>query len=401
MDSMIDVTDDQALAAICAEAAQQPYVVLDTEFIRERTYYPILALVQMAWRDQDPVLIDPLQIKDWAPFHALLKNPEVRKIFHAGRQDVEIFYYQMNAMPENIFDTQIAASMCGYGDQIGYSALVARLLGKNLEKGSSFTNWLQRPLTNSQLKYARDDVLYLSDVYERLWQRAEAKKRTNWIEEEIKAQLNGSIFEPEPSMMWRKVKKSNSLAPRNQVVLRSLAQWRFETARELDKPLRYILSDEAMIELCKLGKLTREGLSSRRGMQSKILDRYGDQIMKLHAEARQMPKGDWPQNEKRGKPPSEKSEGLADLVWLLLKEIAREMDMAPTHLINKKDLAPYIENLLRGKDVSHYPIGRGWRSQMVGEPLRDLIDGKITIGVRNHQIVWDHLDRHNDEEQSS
>ncbi|MDJ0836015.1 MAG: ribonuclease D [Acidobacteriota bacterium] len=387
---MIDIQSDKALAGFCAEASRQDAVAIDTEFIRERTFYPILALIQVNWKTHAPVLIDPLQISDWAPFHDLLKNPDICKIFHAGRQDIEIFYYQMGEMPLNLFDTQIAASMCGYGDQIGYSALVSRLLGTQLAKGSSFTNWLQRPLTESQLNYARDDVLYLPAVYDRLIKRAESKNRLSWIREETSAQLNHAVFEPDPNSMWRKVKKANSLSPRNMVVLQALARWRYETARRLDKPLRFVVSDEAMIELAKVEKLNYESLHARRGMQSKIIERHGHEIIDTHARARTIPKSEWPvTRNSREKPPGERSEALADLSWLLIKEIARNADIAPTHLINKKELAGLIESYFKEGDLSGYPVGEGWRGEMIGKPLVDLIEGRIAIHVRDHRIVWD------------
>ena len=157
---MIEIQDNQALLELCHEIQGQAYITFDTEFIRERTYYPVLALVQVSWAGQPPVLIDPLHITDWKPFHEILKNSSICKVFHAGRQDLEIFYNQMQCLPENLFDTQIAAAMCGLGEQIGYSALVSKLLGVQLAKGNSYTNWLKRPLTEAQLSYARDDVLY-------------------------------------------------------------------------------------------------------------------------------------------------------------------------------------------------------------------------------------------------
>jgi len=387
---MIDIAEDKQLADLCDRASRQDYVTLDTEFIRERTFFPVLALLQVSWRGQPPTLIDPLQIIDWKPFHKLLCNPDVCKVLHAGRQDVEIFYYQMERTPANIFDTQIAASMLGYGDQVGYSSLVSRVLGKQLAKGSSFTNWLRRPLTESQLDYARDDVRYLPDLYEHLVSRAEEMKRIDWIRRETEDQLDDSVFEPDPDDLWRKVKKANSLSPKNLAVLQVLARWRYETARKIDKPLRFVLSDEVLIEFAKVRQLGREGLHSRRGTQNKILDRYGDEIIDLHARARALDKDQWPVSRKhREKPPSEKSEALADLGWLLIKEIARGAELSPTHLTSKKEMAYFIDAHLKDGKPQDFDFMKGWRGQMVGQPLLDLIEGRISIAVRNHQIVWE------------
>lgn len=386
---MIDIQSNAELASFCSEMDGQPYITIDTEFIRERTFYPILALIQVSWKNRVPVLIDPLRITNWDPFHYVLKDPAIRKVFHAGRQDVEIFFYQMGEVPENLFDTQIAASMCGFGDQVGYSALVSRILGTQLTKGSSFTNWLRRPLTDAQLSYAADDVLYLPAVYERLHKRAEEKGRLEWISDETLTQFDRKLFEPDLNQIWRKVKKSNSLSPKNLAVLQALARWRYETARELDKPLRFIISDEAMVELAKVDRLSHESLSARRGMQSKILDRYGDDIIDVHDEARALPSSEWPvTRSNRDRTPSDKSEALADFGWLLIKEIARGAHIAPTHLTSKKDLAFFIDACIQGGDLDEFAINRSWRLKMVGKPLMDLIEGRLVLQVKDHRIKW-------------
>ncbi len=390
---MIDIQDNQALAEMCEEASKQPFIAFDTEFIRERTYYPILALVQVSWLDRTPVLIDPLPISDWSPFHRILANPDIVKVFHAGRQDLEIFYHQMGELPQNLFDTQIAASMCGLGDQIGYSGLVERLVGVQLVKGSSYTNWLQRPLSEAQLKYAADDVLYLPALYKRLLKKAGDKKRLEWILSEMKNQLHVGLFEPDPDELWRKVKKANSLKSKNLVVLRALARWRFDLARKFDKPMRFIFSDEVMVEIAKIEKLTVEHLRSRRGVQSRMIDRHGEELVELHSEARKVPKEEWPvAHDSEEKPPSDKSEALADLAWMLVKEIARRHDMAPTHLSNKKELAGFIEAHHRGGELDKFEVGQGWRWDMVGQALIDLIEGQLVIRVRGRRIVWEKTD---------
>lgn len=388
-ESMIDIKNSEELNEICKQMEEHPFIALDTEFIRERTYYPILALVQVSFPGQEPLLIDPLEIDDWSAFHQILLNPNICKVFHAGRQDLEIFYHQMNAMPVNIFDTQIAASMCGYGDQIGYGGLVSKLLRVHLSKGSSYTNWLQRPLTKAQLSYARDDVLYLPDVYQKLLDKAHSKKRLEWILEEMDVQLHADLFQPDPEMLWRKVKKSRSLKDRDKPVLQELAQWRDAIARRVNKPLRYILSDEAMIEIAKIDALTIEHLRSRRGIQAGTVDRFGEELLELHKRGRSRPKTEWPESsEQKERPPSEKAEALADLAWILLKEIAQKAHMAPTNLIAKKHLAYFIDAYLRDEDLSPYTLSHGWRKAMVGDLLIKLIDGKTTIRVENHKIIW-------------
>jgi len=389
---MIDITDDKGLAELCERAATQEFIAFDTEFIREKTFFPILALLQISWQDCDPVLVDPLTIKDWTPFHRLLKDPAICKIFHAGRQDLEIFYHQTGEVPRNLFDTQIAASMCGYGEQIGYSALVSRVLKVQLTKGSSYTNWLQRPLTKAQLRYARDDVAYLPDLYRQLIKKAAAKKRLDWILEETNLQLSGQLFDPDPDQLWRKVKRAGTLRGRHLAVLQALTRWRYHLARELNRPVRFLASDEVLIELAKVEHLTLEALSARRGIQPRFIERHGDDMIKCHAAARTLPADAWPSlRDSTEAVPSEKSEALADLAWLLLKETARKADISATHLIGKKELAVFIETRMQDGDLSAFPISSGWRRRMVGASLVELLEGRLVIKVKNQQIVWEAL----------
>jgi ribonuclease D len=247
---------------------------------------------------------------------------------------------------------------------------------------------LQRPLTNSQLRYARDDVLYLSGVYEKLVEKANKKQRLHWIEEELAHQLGAGLFEQDPGDLWRKVKKSKSLKERDLPVLRELAIWRDTVARKVNKPLRFILSDEAMIELARIDSLTLENLQSRRGVTQGIVNRYGREILSRHTKGREKPRDEWPRNQPNRRPPSDKSEFLADLAWLLIKEIADKAHLAPVHLITKKDLPYFIEAYVRGHDLAGFPISHGWRKATVGDLLVKLIDGQLTIKVQNRNIVW-------------
>lgn len=386
---MIEIQNDSQLAELCRAIKDQPFFTFDTEFIRERTYYPILALVQVSWQDQDPILIDPLTIQDWKPFHELLLDENIVKVFHAGRQDLEIFYEQMKQMPLNLFDTQIAASLTGLGDQVGYSVLVNKLLKVHLAKGSSFTNWLHRPLTESQLRYARDDVAYLPEMYHLLRARAESQDRQKVVQQEIEDQLHEGLFKPDPTQLWRRVKKSGSLRAKDLVVLQELTAWRDELARKMDRPVRFILADEALVELCKAPKLSHDSLKARRGVNAKLLERHGDEIIALHAKARAKPKSDWPSLGDPDKAPSESSEALADLAWILIKEIGRKNNMAPNNIILKRDIASFIEAYTRGDDLSHYAVYRGWRKDLVGDSLIRLIEGQLVIKVRDRRITWE------------
>lgn len=388
--SMIDITENKDLEHWCEKMAEQRYITLDTEFIREKTYFPIPALIQFSWQGQDPLLIDPVTISDWEPFRKILANPDIVKILHAGRQDLEIFFHEMKVMAQNVFDTQIAASMLGLGDQISYAALINKLLGVNVPKGDSFTNWLQRPLSEDQLRYARNDVRYLPDAYEKLVEKATKMKRLEWIVQETEEQLHPGLFEPDPAELWRKVKKSGTLRPKDLAVLQELASWRDKTAREANKPVRFIISDENLVELAKSDRLSDERLRSRRGIHSKFVSRYGTELLEVHSEARQKPRSDWPQaGRKPERQISESSEILADLAWLLIKEIARSSNMAPANIILKRELPQFIESYRQGLPLTGFSISKSWRKRLVGDLLVKLIEGHMILKVENHRIVWE------------
>ncbi len=386
---MIEIGDNQAFQEICREIGRHPFLALDTEFIREKTYYPVLALLQLGWPGRESILVDPLRISDWAPFHEVLRNPDIIKIFHAGRQDLEIFYYQMEEMPANCFDTQIAASMCGYGEQIAYAGLVSKLLGVEIFKGSSYTNWLKRPLTEAQLRYAREDVKYLPQLYRKLVGVAEKRNRLEWVREEIRQQLPNDLFDPVPGELWKKIKRAGSLRSGDAAVLRELAKWRDDLARQIDKPVRFILNDEVMVELAKVKELGMEQLANRRGVSSGFLDRHGQTILECHRRARALPKSEWPpRKDRRSNAPSDKAESLAELAWLLVKEVAKKANIAPGHLILKKELPGVIDAYIQRRDWEKHPIFRGWRESMAGKPLIELIEGRLSIVVHHQQILW-------------
>lgn len=386
---MIEICDNQAFHEVCREIRRHPFLALDTEFIREKTYFPVLALLQLGWPGRESVLVDPLRISDWAPFHEILRDPDITKIFHAGRQDLEIFYYQMEEIPSNCFDTQIAASMCGFGEQIAYAGLVSKVLDVVIFKGSSYTNWLKRPLTDAQLRYAREDVKYLPELYHKLVASARNRNRLEWVEEEIRQQLPADLFDPNPNELWKKIKRAGTLRSGDAVVLRELAKWRDALARQIDKPVRFILNDEVMVELAKVKQLGMEQLASRRGISGGFLDRYGSAILRCHREARELPMSQWPpRKDRRADEPSEKSEALAELAWLLIKEVAKKANIAPGHLILKKDLPAVIDAYIRERAWEQYPIFRGWRESMAGKPLIELIEGRLMVVVHHQQILW-------------
>ncbi|MGH6922086.1 MAG: ribonuclease D, partial [Geminicoccaceae bacterium] len=261
------LTTTAELADLCDELAQEPFVALDTEFMRDRTYFPKLCLVQVAGQNRNAA-IDPLaQGLDLAPLLALMANPAVVKVFHAARQDVEIFYHLSGAAPTPLFDTQLAATVCGYGEEVGYETLVAQLAKARIDKSSRFTDWSRRPLTRQQLDYALADVIHLRVVYQRLEAQLRQTGRTEWVAEELAGLTDPNTYEQPPEEAWRRI-KVRSRDPRFLAIVRALAAWREREAQRRDLPRNRILRDDLLLELAAsrprsaddIGKLKRISL---------------------------------------------------------------------------------------------------------------------------------------------
>ncbi|HRQ61952.1 MAG TPA: ribonuclease D, partial [Alphaproteobacteria bacterium] len=241
------ITKQKDLDALCKNLAQKPFITFDTEFLREKTYYPKLCLIQVADPEKNAAAIDPLADGlDLAPLFDLLQNEMVLKVFHAGRQDLEIlFNITGGQLPKPFFDTQVAAMVCGYGDQVGYEALVRDIAKVQIDKSSQFTDWSRRPLTQRQIDYALDDVIHLVDVYQSLTRRLEEKGRTEWVFEEEAVLANPATYVVEPREMWQKV-KIKTPKPKALAILRELAAWREMRAQEKDLPRSWVMKDDTM-----------------------------------------------------------------------------------------------------------------------------------------------------------
>ena len=273
------IADSEALAAFCRRQEGAPFVTIDTEFMRDRTYWPVLCLVQVAGPEEAAAL-DPLAPGiDLAPLFALMRKPDVLKVFHAARQDIEIFWNLMGAVPAPLFDTQVAAMVCGFGDSASYETLAGRLAGAHIDKTSRFTDWARRPLTERQLHYALDDVVHLRRVYERLSARLEATGRAHWLEEEMAELTDPAIYRLDPAEAWRRLKvRTNSR--RVLALVRALAAWREITAQQRDLPRNRVLRDEQLIEIAAHAPKTVEELAQSRGLGRGFAEgRFGTEIL--------------------------------------------------------------------------------------------------------------------------
>jgi ribonuclease D len=376
-DLYIDST--AGLLELCTTLQRHPWLTLDTEFIREKTYRPRLCLIQVA-NPEVVACIDPLAIGDLTPLLDLLYDSGITKVFHAARQDLEIFHEIRGHLPQPIFDTQIAATLLGQGDQIGYAALVLEELGVLLDKGHARTDWCQRPLDEAQIRYAADDVRHLRDVYQRQHQRLEAMKRLEWLEEDFNALIDPQLYRNPPELAWQRIKGANRLKGVQIAVLQRLAAWREERAQQLDKPRRWIVGDDQLLDMARLMPLDNGQLDRLRGLEEGTKRRYAEEWFKLISEAKQLPREQWPVI-KEGPRLESSQEPIVDALMALLREYCDEAQVTPAAVASRRDL----ERLVLGDN--EVPILHGWRFTIAGERLSGFLRGETAITVEQGRLA--------------
>ena len=369
-DLYIDTTAD--LEALCARLRDHTWLTLDTEFIREKTYRARLCLVQVASED-DVACIDTLAIDDLGPLLELLLDPTIIKVLHAARQDLEIFHDLADGrVPAPVFDTQLAATLAGFGDQIGYAELVRRLLGVDLDKSQARTDWSARPLDPEQLSYAADDVRHLREVYARLHARLESAGRLSWLEEDFATLVDPATYRSDPEAAWRKVRGANQLRGKQLPVLRALAAWREREAAAADRPRRWIMDDAALLALARSAPSRREQLAKVRGLGEGLIRRHGSDLLELIRDARTTDTGgEAPPT--RPRPLTAAEEAGVDALMALVRLQAYTHEVSPATLATRRDL----EALVRGEP--DLPLLTGWRRGLVGDLLRSFLAGEVTL----------------------
>lgn len=377
---MIIKTQGQ-LNDICAKLAKKPYITIDTEFLRDKTFYSRLCLIQLAAEGIDAVAVDPIEFDlDWKPLNDLLHNENVLKVFHAARQDLEIFYQMNGKIPHPIFDTQVAAMVCGYGDSIAYNKLVQDITGHALEKNAQFTDWSRRPLSSKQLTYALDDVIFLREVYEKLDQRLKEQKRDNWLKQEMEILTNPETYEMPVEDVWKRI-KIRSDKPEVLAILRELAIWREEIARRKDIPRGRIMKDEALADIAVYMPKDAEGLSRIRNVPKDVAkSETGKTLLNLVAKARKSPKEKWPKRKSKAPFPKENVPVL-EMLKLLLKINCAEEHVAPKLIATVSDLEEMAVN-----DKAEVPAMKGWRRDVFGKDAMALKKGDITLGLKNGKM---------------
>jgi ribonuclease D len=376
------ITDSAALAAFCRRLSGTEFVTVDTEFMRERTYWPKLCLVQVAGPEA-AAAIDPLADGiDLEPLFELLADPETVKVFHAARQDLEIFQYLVGRLPTPVFDTQVAAMVCGFGDQVGYETLVAKLARAKLDKGSRFTDWSLRPLSQRQIDYALSDVTHLRLVYEKLKQRLESSGRAEWLAEEMAELTDPAIYDIDPMQAFRRMKIRGGNA-RFLVVLRELAAWREREAQQKDIPRPRVLRDEALIEIAHHTPTTEDELARTRGLGHRFAEGpWGSQILSAVARGLAVPEEERPQPDMKREMPRGIGP-VADLLKVLLKMKCDEQDVAQKLVASSAD----IEMVAALGESADVPALHGWRRQVFGEDALKLRQGRSALALRGKRLA--------------
>jgi len=351
---------------------------IDLEFIRERTYTPQLALVQVAVGEQLH-LIDPLGEVDLAPILALVGDESVCKVVHAGSQDLEILEGLAGETPRCIFDTQIAAAFLGYGQQISYSGLVESGLGTSLLKGESYTDWLARPLSDAQERYAIDDVRYLLPLHDLLTRELEKNERLSWVEEEFLRYEDRKLYHPPPELLFRKVKRFGTLDPLGLTVLVELAKWREDEAKQRNRPRRSVITDDVLVEIARKRPSAIDDLQRMRGFHSRDIKRYGLALLDQVKVGLAVPVDERPRLVRRPKMTPE-AEATTELLTATMRAISRGERLAAPLVCKADEIEELVRSYNKGEvDPGEHRVLSGWRGEVVGEKLLDFLSGKVCL----------------------
>ena len=380
---MITITTTEALAEFCTRAKSHPYVTVDTEFLRERTYYSKLCLVQLAVpgdADEDAVLVDPLvDGLSLEPLYDLFRDESVVKVFHAARQDLEIFFFEGDVFPKPLFDTQVAAMVAGFGDQVGYETLVRKIVNESVDKTSRFTDWSRRPLSDAQKKYAQADVTHLRDIYEHLAADLKKSGRHEWVEEELAVLTDPATYIIKPENAWKRV-KTRTNSGKFLALVKELAAFRENHAQTRNVPRNRVFKDDALLELAStkpgsIEDLGRSRMLLREARKGDIANGILSAVKAgLAMPADQQPKAD------RSRDRMQVNPALADLLRVLLKAKCEDVGVAQKLIANAAELD---EIAAGSRDVASL---RGWRRKVFGEDAEKLCDGQLALSAKGSRV---------------
>ncbi|MCK5667752.1 MAG: ribonuclease D [Gammaproteobacteria bacterium] len=374
----LTIENEEDLVKFCEQLKGSPWLAVDTEFERTQTYFPELCLLQVANADI-AAIIDPIAIADLDPFFEVLYDKSITKVFHSGHQDLEIFFNLKGSVPTPIFDTQIAAPLLGYAEQIGYAKLVHKLSGVELGKAFTRSDWKQRPLKQGQLEYAINDVTYLGIAYVQFVEKLEKLNRLAWLEKDFSEMTNPDRYQPDPEHIWKKIREAKKLKGKKLAVLQKLAAWREITAREKNRPRNWLIRDDAIVDMAQLLPEDLNALTKIKGLQGKFVKNHGVELLKIIHSAMELspePLANIRQSEKL----TGQQEAMVDALSVIVRLQAQIHEMNPTALASKKELQAFVQN----QDESI--LQSGWRKPLIGDALAEFMSGNQSISLINNKL---------------
>lgn len=375
----IDTADE--LDSFCDTLRTADWIALDTEFLREKTYYPKLCLLQLATPDC-VACIDPLALEELAPLLDILFDEGITKVMHSGRQDMEIFYHLAGKLPSPVFDTQIAALMLGYPEQVGYASLVKEELGIELDKLHTRADWMQRPLSDDQIQYAADDVIYLVKIYQQLCEKLVSLGRHDWLQEDFQRLTDADLYNNTPADAWQKVKGGNRLRGDSLSIMQTLAGWREQMAQQKNRPKGWILRDDALIDISRHRPASLEALGRIRGLSEGLVRNSGDKIVELVRESTGKTPIPFPDKGKHAKLSPDQN-ALVDVMMALVRLSGEQNNLNPAVLATRKQLEKLV---LGDQDAA---VVQGWRKKFVGDQLLAFLGGDLKLSIHDGRLAVD------------
>ncbi len=372
--------DPETLAAVAAVARTNGLLAIDTEFMREKTYYARLCLIQLAAGDE-AWIVDPFEIADLGPLRAVMSDPDVVKVLHAGSQDLEILTRILDAPPKPVFDTQVAATLAGFPTQVGYARLVKEMFDVDVDKSDTYSDWARRPLTSVQIEYGLADVRFLPKMYLQLKERLEREGRLAWLDGDFERMADPATYEVVPEEQFRRIKRASSLGRRQLAVLQQVAAWREREAQRRDLPKRWVVSDETLVEVARRHPKDASALGELRGLNPRSLGDGGAGLLEAVRRGLSTPEDSLPRLTMRPRTRID-VEGIVELMNALVRVKASEHGVAAALLASRSEL-----ERLAGGERDESPLLQGWRRSLVGEDLVELAEGRLSLRVAEGKVV--------------
>ncbi len=376
--TFLTIDNEADLIKLCKQLSASDWLAVDTEFERVQTYYPELCLIQVA-NAEVAAIIDPIAIANLDSFFELLYDASITKVFHSAHQDLEIFFHLKGAVPAPIFDTQIAAPLLGYAEQIGYAKLVQQTTGVELGKAYTRSDWKARPLKKGQLEYAINDAIYLATIYVDFMKKLEELDRTSWLDKEFSSLGNIEKYEPDPDKLWKKIRESKKLKGEKLAALQKLAAWRELTARKENKPRNWLLKDEAIVDMAQHLPEDKQALSAIRTLHERFVAKHGEALLAIIADARDSTPTLQVSDNKREKLSAEQ-EAIVDALSAIARLQAQIHDLNPAVLAPRKELEAFVLN------QTDSILLEGWRAPMIGNALSEFMQGKQNLRLQNNKL---------------